>query len=52
LYCLSSCAAFDFASCRGLHLVSVERSTSINYKFNQWFGHQRCRSVSLSISMT
>jgi len=31
---------------------SCWRSTSINYKFNQWFGHQRCRSGSMSISVT
>jgi len=42
---------FDFAFCRGVRLFSIQRSTSVNYKFNQWFGRQRCRSRSMGISV-
>jgi len=45
LCCSSSCAAFDFMSCCGVRLVHIERSTSVNHKFNQWFERQRCRSI-------
>jgi len=39
-------------SYRGVHLFPIERSTSVNYKINQWFGRQRCRSGSMGISVT
>jgi len=52
LCCSSSCATFDFASYRGVRLFPIERSTSVNYKFNQWFERQRWRSGSMWISMT
>jgi len=25
-------------------MIPIERLTSVNYKFNQWFGCRRCRS--------
>jgi len=31
-------------SCRGVRLVPIKITTSVNYKFNQWFERQRCRS--------
>jgi len=34
-----------------VRLVPIERSTSVNYKFNQWFWRQRCRSRNTSISV-
>jgi len=34
-------------SCRGIRLVPVERSTSVDYKLYQWFGRQCCRSESM-----
>jgi len=43
---------FDFASYRGVRLFHIERSTSVNYKFNKWFVLQRCRSRSMGISVT
>jgi len=52
LCCSSSCAAFDFASYRDVRLFPIERSTSVNYRFNQWYGRQRCRSGSMGISVT
>jgi hypothetical protein len=39
-------------SCCGVRLVHIERSSSISYRFNQWFGHQRCRSGSMDIPVT
>jgi len=39
-------------SCFGVRLVSIVRSASVNYKFNQWFGRQCCRSGSMDISAT
>jgi len=51
LCCSSSCAIIDFASCCGVTLALIERSTSVNYRFNQWFGRQSCRSGNMSISM-
>jgi hypothetical protein len=42
IYCLSE-ALFDFSSCCDIHSVHIERSTSTNYKFNQWFVHQHIR---------
>jgi len=33
---------FDFAFYCGVRLVAIERSTSVNYKLNDWFGRQHC----------
>jgi len=52
LCCSSSCATFDFASCCCVRLIPIERWTSVNYKFNQWFGRHRCRSGSMSMLLT
>jgi len=32
--------------------ISYWKSISVNYKFNQWFWRQRCRSESLGISVS
>jgi len=52
LCCSSSCATlFDFASCCGVHFFPIERSPSVNHRFNQWFLRQRSRSESMCIMM-
>jgi len=52
LCCSSSCVTFDFTSCCGVRLITIERSASVRFRFNQWFGHQRCRSKNMGIPMT
>jgi hypothetical protein len=37
----SSCALFlDFSYCCDVRLIPIERSDSVNYRFNKLFGHQ------------
>jgi hypothetical protein len=51
--CSSSCAMlFDFLYCCGVRLIHIVRSTSVNYRFSQWFGHQRCKSERMDIPVT